>query len=194
MIKKCKICELEKEMECFVKNKNSKNGYENICKTCKNERMKIYKQSNKYKKYKKAYNNTYKDREKENVKKRKNKNPLLYRSRVLYAGMRDRARTKGIAFDKEYFSIDYIFNKLSEKPYCECCNKKLDIDFKPDKKFNDNSPSMDRVNSNLGYIKGNVAILCWKCNKHKQDSSSEELRMIADFMDCWGNEVGGEDE
>lgn len=189
MIKKCKICNLEKEIECFVKNKNCKNGYENICKLCKNERMRIYKKSDKYKEYRKKYNSYYKNKEKENLKNRKNKNPLLYRSRILYAGMRDRSRIKGIEFDKEFFSIDYIFNKLSNNPYCECCKKPLDIDFKSTKRFNDNSPSMDRVNSKQGYVKGNVAIICWKCNKHKQDSNSKELRMIADFIDCWGNEV-----
>ena len=48
---------------------------------------------------------------------------------------------------------------------------------------------MDRVNPKQGYTKDNTAILCWRCNKHKQDASSEELRVIADFMDVWGNEV-----
>lgn len=189
MIKKCKICNLEKEIDKFVKNKNSKNGYENICKVCKNARMRVYKKSNEYREYRRKYNNSYKNKEKENLIKRKNKNPLLYRSKILYGGMRDRAKAKGLEFDKDFFSVDYICERLTKKPYCECCKKQLDIGFKADKKFNDNSPSMDRVDSKLGYIKGNVAILCWKCNKHKQDSTSQELRMIADFMDCWGNEV-----
>ena len=28
-----------------------------------------------------------------------------------------------------------------------------------------------------------------RCNKSKQDSTSEELRIIAKFMDVWGDEV-----
>jgi hypothetical protein len=72
--------------------------------------------------------------------------------------------------------------RLSENPHCECCGKKLDIEFKQNKKFNDNSPSMDRVDPCKGYTKENTAILCWRCNKHKQDATSQELRTIADFM------------
>ena len=55
MIKKCKICNLEKEIDKFVKNKNSKNGYENICKVCKNTRMRVYKKSDEYRECKRKY-------------------------------------------------------------------------------------------------------------------------------------------
>ena len=103
--------------------------------------------------------------------------------------MRDRSKSKDIGFDNEFFTVNYLMERLSKNPNCECCGKKLDIEFKENKKFNDNSPSMDRVNSLKGYTKDNVAILCWRCNKHKQDSTSKELRIIADFMDVWGNEV-----
>jgi hypothetical protein len=48
---------------------------------------------------------------------------------------------------------------------------------------------MDRVNSKIGYTKENTAILCWCCNKHKQDSTAAELRQIANFMDYWENKV-----
>jgi hypothetical protein len=103
--------------------------------------------------------------------------------------MRDRAKMKGIQFDSKLFTVRYLMDRLTKNSKCECCGKKLDIEFKKDKKFNDNSPSMDRVNPLGGYTESNVAILCWRCNKHKQDSNSKELRIIADFMDCWGNEV-----
>ena len=58
-----------------------------------------------------------------------------------------------------------------------------------DKKFHDDSPSIDRVNSKLGYIKNNVAILCWRCNKVKQDSIPSELRIVADFIDRFNNQI-----
>ena len=126
MIKKCRVCGCEKDISCFVKNKHCLSGYENICKQCKNERMKVYKKTPKYKAYRKSYYQKYKNKEKANIKNRQNRNPLLCRSKLLYAGMRDRARGKGIDFDKEHFSVKYICERLSQNPYCECCKKRLD--------------------------------------------------------------------
>ena len=63
MIKKCRVCGCEKDISCFVKNKHCLSGYENICKKCKNERMKVYKKTPKYKAYRKSYYQKYKNKE-----------------------------------------------------------------------------------------------------------------------------------
>jgi len=135
----------------------------------------------------------YAETEGKEVKKREQKrkalHPLRVRCQLLRSGMRDRAKIKGFEFDSDYFTVNYLMKRLEENPYCECCGKTLDIKYKEDKKFNGSSPSMDRVNAKNGYTKENVAILCWECNKHKQDATSDQLRKIADFMDVWGNEV-----
>jgi hypothetical protein len=99
--------------------------------------------------------------------------------------MINRSREKNLQIDKDYFTVKYLMERISINPYCECCGKRFDISFKSDRKYNDDSPSMDRVNTNLGYVKENVAILCWCCNKHKQDSTPEQLRQIADFIEDW---------
>lgn len=112
MIKKCRVCGCEKDISCFVKDKHCLSGYENICKQCKNERMKVYKKTPKYKAYRKSYYQKYKNKEKANIKNRQNRNPLLCRSKLLYAGMRDRAREKGIDFDKEHCCSDIFHNSL----------------------------------------------------------------------------------
>ncbi|MEK6880748.1 MAG: hypothetical protein AABY22_14110 [Nanoarchaeota archaeon] len=82
-----------------------------------------------------------------------------------------------------------LIDFLSKNPYCQCCNKKLDLDYKSNKKFNQNSPSIDRVNSEEGYTIKNTAIVCWRCNRIKQDAKPYELRTIADFMDKWNNKI-----
>lgn len=46
----------------------------------------------------------------------------------------------------------------------------------------DNSPSLDRINSDIGYIKGNIHIISWKANRIKNDSTPEELMNIAIYM------------
>lgn len=58
----------------------------------------------------------------------------------------------------------------------------LDIQFKPGNK-REESPSLDRINPNLGYVKGNVQIISMKANRIKSDGTAEEHRKIADYID-----------
>lgn len=46
----------------------------------------------------------------------------------------------------------------------------------------DNSPSIDRVDSSLGYTIGNIQIISWRANRIKNDSTPEELMKIALYM------------
>jgi len=188
-MKKCSKCYKKYPLDNFIKNKSCKDGHGNICKNCQNTYSRLWKQKNSKrlaKQRRKRYAETEGLEVKERERKRKKLYPLRYRCQMLRSGMRNRAKTNNFAFDENYFTVNHLIKRLSENPYCECCGKKLDIGFKEDKKFNNNSASMDRVDSSRGYTKDNVAILCWRCNKHKQDSTSKELRIIADFMDAWG--------
>jgi len=103
--------------------------------------------------------------------------------------MKDRSRKSGLDFDSELFTVSYLMGMLDRNPYCECCGKRLDISFKGNGLPNNDSPSMDRVVGSKGYVDGNVALLCWRCNNLKRDATSKELRQISNWMDSWGNEV-----
>lgn len=48
--------------------------------------------------------------------------------------------------------------------------------------FVDNSPSIDRIDSLKGYIKGNVQIISWRANRVKSDASVEELEAVIKYM------------
>lgn len=50
-------------------------------------------------------------------------------------------------------------------------------------KYRDNSPSLDKLIPDLGYVKGNVAVISWRANRFKSDGTLEEIRMIADWME-----------
>lgn len=49
------------------------------------------------------------------------------------------------------------------------------------------SPTLDRVIPKLGYVKGNVAIICKYCNSTKGAGSAEHHRKIADYIDSFAN-------
>lgn len=46
----------------------------------------------------------------------------------------------------------------------------------------ENSPSIDRIDSTKGYIKGNVIVMSWRANRIKNDGSAEEHQKIAEFL------------
>ncbi len=45
-----------------------------------------------------------------------------------------------------------------------------------------NSPSLDRIDSSKGYIKGNVQVLSWRANNLKSDGTADELIKLGEFM------------
>jgi hypothetical protein len=46
-----------------------------------------------------------------------------------------------------------------------------------------NSPSLDRIDPQKGYVPGNVMVISHRANTIKSDATPEELRKVADFLD-----------
>jgi hypothetical protein len=88
----------------------------------------------------------------------------------IWCNVKKRAKQKGTLFDLDIEDIPEI------PVYCPILNIKL--------KANnisaplDSSPSLDRINPKLGYIKGNVRIICNRANRIKSDATLEELKLI----------------
>jgi hypothetical protein len=51
------------------------------------------------------------------------------------------------------------------------------------RKFKDNAPTIDEIVPGRGYIKGNVAIICWRANRLKSDATVKEVRAILRYME-----------
>lgn len=45
-----------------------------------------------------------------------------------------------------------------------------------------NSPSLDRTNSDLGYVPGNVAVISFKANTIKSNATAAELQRVLDYV------------
>jgi hypothetical protein len=62
----------------------------------------------------------------------------------------------------------------------------------------DNSPSLDRIIPELGYVPGNVAVISYRANRIKNEGLADEHRRIADWMDSqkvpWNKEFKGRTE
>lgn len=48
--------------------------------------------------------------------------------------------------------------------------------------ISDNSPTVDRINPKLGYIKSNIAVISWRANRLKGTGTAEEHRKIAHYL------------
>jgi hypothetical protein len=52
--------------------------------------------------------------------------------------------------------------------------------------WRDNSPTIDRVQGCLGYVRGNVCVISLRANRLKSDASLEELQKLVNYVQAWG--------
>jgi hypothetical protein len=86
----------------------------------------------------------------------------------LVSHARVRARRKGLEFD--ITPADVV--KVEACPWLG-----IPLFFKTNKKgrAGPNTPSLDRIDSSRGYVKGNVEIISWRANLLKANASLDEL-------------------
>lgn len=99
-----------------------------------------------------------------------------HRMQRLITKARRRAADKGLDVS------DALFAALKANPptYCECCGKAFD--YALNKGHNKCSASFDRIDNTQGYVEGNVAAICRRCNRLKGDATLEEIEAIAAYM------------
>lgn len=88
----------------------------------------------------------------------------------IWCNVKKRAKQKSIKFD---LSIEDIPQIPEHCPILGITIKENNISAPLD-----SSPSLDRINPKLDYIKGNVRIICNRANRIKSDASLKELRLI----------------
>jgi hypothetical protein len=155
---KCKSTKIKKE---FYKDKHSPDGYKNTCVSCVMDYNSRYIDS-------KHYKETILPRKASKERERRRKNPIG----TLLALARQRAKNKDLEFNLSYDDID-----LPE--FCPVLNIPIVLG---ERKLKDNSPTIDRVNPGLGYIKSNVRVISWRANRLKSDASVREVEAILKYM------------
>jgi hypothetical protein len=98
----------------------------------------------------------------------------------LYQAQRTKFRGKKSNAVRTGFTWDVEFGDLYWPTHCPILGLELDYfsEF-----CTEASPSFDRTNSDLGYVKGNVKIISWRANRIKNNGTAEEHRKIADYLD-----------
>jgi len=115
------------------------------------------------------------------VLKRKQKDPLKARATQMQKTMSENARKDGIKLDP-IFTVEKLKDMIEEEDYCRCCGTKYDIFYYGDSVRRTDVPSPDRINPELGYVVGNVVIICWRCNWIKNDGTADEFVRLAKWM------------
>lgn len=114
------------------------------------------------------------------------RDPIRRCAENLKHGVRERSQSKGLSVDQELLTTSYWYRMLLSQRVCQCCE--IPFRFSPSEKGRlgpaDNSASVDRIDPRGGYVIGNVALLCWRCNNIKRNYSSHDLRIVADWIDA----------
>lgn len=91
----------------------------------------------------------------------------------LWIGAKRRALERNLPFNLE----------LSDIHIPDCCPVLGIRLFKAGNKLTSNSPSLDRTIPELGYIKGNIAVLSHKANSLKNNGTLEDHRAIVKYLE-----------
>jgi hypothetical protein len=154
--KVCNICNAIRDVDLFFNKRSaSADGYHYTCSLCRKVRRKQL-----YKANPELYKNQVKNWKKNNIEK------------TMIKHIKKSARERGLEFNLEL--TDMVVPKI-----CPVLGTKLEVN---QDKARHNSPSVDRIDSSKGYIKGNIRIISWRANNVKGNSTIEELEAVLEYM------------
>ena len=161
-MKRCNRCKVEKEADQFIHGKHR-------CLECY-RKYQVYYQANREREIARATRHLNKDRNHTNFVKRNSirKNPISY---ILWR-TKAKCKKEGIPFDLSHADI-----LIPE--FCPVLGIKLHIG---DGMANGASPSVDRTNPKLGYVKGNIAVISNRANTIKSDATVEEIERVLQYV------------
>lgn len=122
--------------------------------------------------------------------------PIMEGKRTCSACLETRSREKRKAYERDFrqtmlenarkrakeYGLPFNLSKADiVVPYkCPVLGLVLEIGVGQPK---DNSPSLDRIIPDLGYVKGNVAVISFKANRIKNNASLEDLKSLVKWME-----------
>jgi hypothetical protein len=95
----------------------------------------------------------------------------------LYQVCRAKFRAKKANAKDQEWTV--TFGELDWPTHCPVLGMELDY-FAEQRQ--ENSPSFDRIDSDKGYVTGNVKIISWRANRIKNDGTVEEHEKIIEYL------------
>ena len=108
------------------------------------------------------------------------------RKDYVYQAMREKFRLKKANSIRRGLNFDIEFGDIVFPTHCPILG--IELDYFTEQGWEDNSPSFDRIDPNLGYTKGNVAIISMRANRIKNNGTAQEHYQIAEFMTAHSKE------
>lgn len=150
--KACSTCGEVKSLLEFSRDANKKSGLRASCRACTAKKCRSYRQSC------------------------IERDLVEWKLRELVLASKKRAKRAGIDHNLD---LDYLFSILPD--YCPYLGIKFHWEAKTNcgnRGGHPRSPSIDRIDSSKGYIKGNVAIVSHRANVIKHNATEQELFRI----------------
>lgn len=193
----CRTCKKEKPLSEFNKDKRHSSGYATQCKECKRAydraRYEKIKNDPEFHSKKLQHGKKYRESHKEQIHKysseynmrpevierkatwyqeKMSKMTIEERLKLMVKRAKDRAKLKNVEFNITWEDIEYVNTcPILEIPlnWGEASNEGgRNID----------TPSLDRINPSLGYIKGNVKIISTLANMMKSSANREQINLF----------------
>ena len=198
----CARCKLSLDESGFYRCARKKNGYNSWCKECSiafrqtpeqieksilyrnkpevRARKSAYEKTPEYKAKRRTYNSRKLTYKKTVYEQNKNDDPVLFRAKFGIGNMKKRAKKNQCPVDLEYFTVQRLIDMHKESDVCPCCFESFDFSINSNDKYH--SPSLDRIVPEFGYVKGNVNVICYRCNLVKNDSTAMHHMQIVRYM------------
>lgn len=91
---------------------------------------------------------------------------------------RSKCKLEGIPFEEEAYYAAWA----ARGTHCPCLGVEFTYNVVGERP-GPNSPELDRIIPELGYVRGNIWVICHQANKMKNDGTWQELRAIADAVE-----------
>lgn len=179
--KQCSKCKQMLPIEFFSRDKSASDGLKSSCKKCASQYHRQWYENGGLEKTRQSKKLWYKNGGKEKQQSYTKANPVKTITASLVSGARSRAKSKNLPFD---IDLDYIRSMVGENAELALNCPIFDIPLDWSRIRNNgnramsNSPSLDRIDPERGYVKGNVWIISYRANVIKNDASHEELKLV----------------
>lgn len=171
-LKVCSHCKASKPAEDFGKNKNLSDGLCDYCLDCSS----LYGKET-YMRYQEKYQT--------NQRTWQNAARLANPEWNLLSRCKERAKRKSVLCTMTVADIQIPEN-------CPVCGKLISFRYPGSPLDGQDYPSVDRYDPTLGYIPGNVWIICVECNRRKGDMTGEDHIQFGQILiDAWQARTNG---